>query len=179
MDFYKLASHKVFTAYLEMSFHLDASWGWMSYVIYISDIKWQSLLSGKADRRPACEWWLRRHTRLDVSPSKLSFVLWGVIEECQLFVTTGHGSLWAGKELDELGWCQTKHKGKKCGQAYRGSKPEIRLHITKEMPFPGKGWSFLKCIARLFWLIFLIAHEMVNDFCHCVCYFKNFIYRLV
>lgn len=36
---------------------------------------------------------------------------------------------------------------------------------------------FFKCIARLFWLIFVIAHEkMDNDFCHCVCYFKIFIY---
>lgn len=49
----------------------------------------------------------------------------------------------------------------------------------RKWPFPGKGWSFLKCIARSFWLIFVIAHEMVNDFCHWACYFKNFIYRLV
>lgn len=153
MDIYKLTSHKVFTAYLEMSFHLDASWRWMSYVIYISDIKWQFFLSGKADIRPACEWWLRRQTRLDVSSSNLSFVLWGVIEECQIFVTTGHGSLWAGKELDGSGWCQTKHKG----QAYRGSKPEIRLHITKEMAFSREGVVLFKVHSQV----------ILVDFCDC------------
>lgn len=36
--------------------------------------------------------------------------------------------------------------------------------------------SFLKYIAWLFWLIFVTSPEkMDNDFCYCVCYFKNFI----